>query len=84
MKPMTIEWWLEFFKRLEDTFPPASGRHHVICRTEQADDNFVLKQKLTLHIGTQTFFLDEEDLNKSIDELMAEVTKIMEDIDEGK
>ena len=84
MKPMTLEWWIELFRRLEEEFQPATGRHHVICRTEQADDNFVLKPKLTLHVGTQTFFIDEDDLNKSVEEIVAEVKQIMEDIDEGK
>ena len=83
-RPMTLEWWLAFFEQLEDAFPPAGERHHTVSRTEYGSEDTSWESKLTLNIGTQTFFLSSEDLNKPVEDVVAEVKALLEKIDEGK
>lgn len=73
---------LAFLKALEAAVPVSGGRHHSITFNQFGSDSVGWEDKLGLHVWipnghagapVQTFFLEDGDLEKPVDILVAEI-----------
>lgn len=73
---------IEFLKALEEAWPPPEGCHHPLMYAKFGSDSTGWEDQLMLQVnwdGTfYPFFLDDNDLKKPINQLVAEIVELLE------
>lgn len=81
---MKTAYLISFFKALEARIPPAHGTHHAIHFALYGSDESDWAEKLALQISSgtrfRTIFLDADDLDKPIPQLVEEVASVLAQI----
>lgn len=74
-------WLIDLLKGLEDAIPPGTNRHHGITYNRYGSDQNGWSDRLGLHVWfgnhSQTFFLDDEDFNKTPNEVIDFVQRLL-------
>jgi hypothetical protein len=73
---------LAFLKQMDEAWPPLRFKHHhalIYCKYGNDKEGFEDKLALQVNVGElwQAFFLEEEDFEKPVEDLVAEIVALL-------